>query len=94
MNFQPEYLGKFEDERERLIRKLARQYHEETEAFDRTVCTGPIVRGSIRPMNGYEYKLVNQNAIRVRERILQEALTLQISPARLFAAILNEAQNP
>jgi hypothetical protein len=34
---------------------LAKQYHEETEAYDRTICTGPITEDGITPMNSNEH---------------------------------------
>ena len=53
--------------------ELAERYHSETEAYDRTVCSGPIVDGAIMPIGSREMSLVNRNAIKVRERILFEA---------------------
>jgi len=45
--FQREYLGVpwTPSPEQKQLRELAREYHERTEAYDRTVCTGPIVRG-------------------------------------------------
>ena len=45
-----------------LLDKLARHYHDSTEAYDRTVCTGPIVSGEIQPASPRELALINRNA--------------------------------
>ena len=45
-----------------LLIKLAAYYNASTEAYDRTVCTGPIVRGEIQPASPRELALINRNA--------------------------------
>ena len=45
-----------------LLIKLAAYYNTSTEAYDRTVCTGPIVRGEIQPASPRELALINRNA--------------------------------
>lgn len=55
------------------LHELAKRYHAATEAYDRTVCTGPIRDGSIMPIGPHEMALVNRNAIAVRKRIMHEA---------------------
>ena len=45
-----------------LLIKLAAYYNASTEAYDRTVCTGPIVRGEIQPASPREFYLINRNA--------------------------------
>lgn len=44
------------------LRDLALRYHSECEAYDRTVCTGPIRNGEILPTTIQEVALVNRNA--------------------------------
>lgn len=56
-------------ESERRLAAAAEQYVAETEAYDRTVCTGPILKGSIMPTNSHERGLVNRNAIRAMDRL-------------------------
>ena len=53
---------------EKLI-ETALKYHELTEAFDRSVCKGPIIKGQIFPSDGKEFSMCNQNA-----RVLKEEL--------------------
>lgn len=56
-------------ESERRLAAAAEQYVSETEAYDRTVCTGPIVKGSIMPTDSHERGLVNHNAMRAMDRL-------------------------
>lgn len=55
-----------------LLGKLARYYHTSTEAYDRTVCTGPIVRGEIQPASPREFALVSRNASYTIKMILAD----------------------
>ena len=67
--------------------ELAKRYFLETEAYDRTVCTGPIRDGSIMPANPHEAAQINRNAIRVRERIMSEAAAHGINRQDMARAI-------
>jgi len=49
-------------ERDQLLQSIAEQYVRETEAYDRTVCTGPIRHGSIVPVTSRQRALVSRNA--------------------------------
>ncbi len=51
---------------------IAKQYHEETEAYDQTVCRAKNERGVAIPTNAYELKLISLNAQKVRNRLLNE----------------------
>lgn len=44
------------------IERLSEEYHERTETYDRTVCTGPIRYGAIIPSNDLEYRSCASNA--------------------------------
>ena len=69
-----EWLGTFEiTERDQKLYELATRYHTETEAYDRTVCTGPVREGSIMPATPHETAMINRNAIAVRKRITFDA---------------------
>ena len=48
---------------------VAQQYVDETETYDRSVCTGPIGRDGIMPATRHEFALVNQNAKKVMNRL-------------------------
>jgi len=74
-------------EKDNKLHELAKRYHDETEAYDRTVCTGPIVRGSIQPFRPWEMAAINRNARQVFDRIAQEAAAHDISRAELWRAV-------
>jgi hypothetical protein len=46
--------------------ELAERYDRKTEAYDRTICTGPIRYGSVMPSCLHEMAMSNRNAIEVR----------------------------
>lgn len=64
---------------ERKLRELAEEYYRRTEDFDRTVCSGPIVRGCIMPANGREVSLINRYARLVNDELKAEAAKLGFS---------------
>lgn len=72
MNFQQEYLCKYyeESEEEKYLRKLAVQYHNETESYDRAVCTGPIKNGCVMPNGPIEHSMISEHAREVERRLL------------------------
>jgi hypothetical protein len=74
-------------EKDNKLHELAKRYHDETEAYDRTVCSGPVVRGSIQPLHPAEMSAINRNARKVFERIAQEAASHGISRAELWHAV-------
>lgn len=78
-------------EQERKAAELAVRYHRETEAYDRTVCTGPIRDGSVMPIGPHELAMVNRNAIKVREQIMHEAAQHGISRQDMARAISRHA---
>lgn len=83
-----EYLGTWSyTEKDRKIDDLAKRYHELTEAYDRTVCTGRIVNGSIQPSTPTESALINRNAKTVLSNLLLEAEISEITKPELMAAI-------
>lgn len=54
------------------VHELAREYHKKAEAYDRTVCTGPIVHGEIQPASSAELRLINRHGQRLKAQILHE----------------------
>ena len=91
--FQREYLGVpwTPSPEEKLLRDLAREYHERTEAYDSTVCTGPIVRGGIMPATPEQHALINRHARTVRDELSVEAARLGFTPKQWREAISNAA---
>lgn len=69
--FDREYLGKLaeESEKNRQLRELADAYHHDTEAYDRRVCTGPVVNGGVIPNTPPERAAISRHAIRVFDRL-------------------------
>ena len=78
---------------ETRLRELAAQYHEETEAFDRTVCTGPIRNGSIMPIGPGERAAINRHALAMRKRLGLEVAALGVTEKEWQHAIANFRQN-
>lgn len=58
--------------RDNKMRELAQSYVNRCEAYDRTVCTGPMMHGEITPVGGHEIGLVNRNARQVLWSIVME----------------------
>lgn len=74
-------------ERDQKLHEFATRYHEECEAYDRTVCTGPVREDSIMPATYHEMALINRNALAVRKRIIEEAASEGITREELVRAI-------
>jgi hypothetical protein len=85
------YIGTFEPTPRTQLDELADEYHERCEAYDRRVCTGPIVRGSIAPANPHELRLINRHAIAVLRELRSRAELHGFSPIQLFKAIHDHA---
>lgn len=73
-------------------RELAVKYHYECETFDRTVCTGRVVRGSILPADARELGLINMHAKNVLRLIMREAEDYGICRADMVRAIATTEQ--
>ena len=71
----------------RALDKLAREYHRRTEEYDRTVCTGPIIRGAIQPMNDRERARINRHALKVSRELRRKAAELGFTRAEFNAAV-------
>jgi len=54
-------------DKDQRLHQIAEHYYATCEEYDRTVCTGPIVRGSIQPANGSEMAAINRHALSVRK---------------------------
>lgn len=61
-----EYLQDFEPtEKDIYLWNLAKKYYLDCERYDRTVCTGRIIDGSVMPASPYQAGLVVANALMV-----------------------------
>jgi hypothetical protein len=73
--------------------ELVAEYYRETEAYDRSVCTGPIKDGSILPANAREYNTIVSYK-RVKSHDMQtKACKLGISLDQMRTAIRRYAKN-
>lgn len=68
----------------------ALEYLDRTEAFDRAVCSGPIIDDEIRPANRREVLLINRNAKQVLKDI---AINHNIAIWNLRDMIRNEERH-
>jgi hypothetical protein len=66
---------------------LAEEYHFRTEAYDRTVCTGPIRHGGIMPITGEERSLVNRHARSVMQEMVCRAESIGFQPEAMHGII-------
>ncbi len=72
--FREQYFCEFEHtEQDIKLEALAARYHRECEAYDRSVCTGPIIDGYIMPATTSEIGLINRNAHKVRQSVEAQA---------------------
>lgn len=55
---------------ERARHDIAREYYLRAEAYDLTVCTGPMGRDGILPRTDREGVLINRNAIALRKELM------------------------
>lgn len=60
-------------DREQRLNEFAKRYHIACETYDRTVCTGPMLHGSITPATPHEMSLITRNARFVRKLLEVEA---------------------
>lgn len=86
-SFGSEYYAQPAGENERRLVELAQQYLDETESFDRSVCTGPIVRGAIMPRGAQERFAISQFATARMKVAERKAAEFGFAKAELMRAI-------
>ena len=90
--FRDMFCGNFNiNEKNKLLFGLAKQYHEETEAYDQLICSGQSKRGVSIPTTPYEHSLINRNAQTVLTRLRLEHP--EINREELHQAISKYAAN-
>lgn len=72
-DFKKQYLQDWDVARASKLYAFAKEYHDRCEAYDRTVCTGPIGRDGIMPANHAELGTINRNAHEVLRDVLRRA---------------------
>jgi HD superfamily phosphohydrolase YqeK len=75
------------DVREIKLRELAKQYHDECDAYDDRVCKARNEYGESVPQSNGQYQMINQNAIHVRRKIEMIAKRQGFSRDEIFKAI-------
>ncbi|ADP02352.1 gp7 [Burkholderia phage KS14] len=85
------YIGTFAPTPRTQLDELAAEYHERCEAYDRLVCTGPIIHGSIMPATAHELRLIGRNARAVLRELAERAAMLGYSSRQLTKAIQENA---
>lgn len=93
-HFVQEFLGipQIPTERDRFLDRLAEEYHERTEAFDRRVCSGE-KDGVAMPTNGRESGQINRHALQVRKELLERGMGYGITSKELHRAIQRHGQH-
>ena len=97
--FNSEFLGRIQEPtpEEIAARDLAEDYHRVTEEYDRAVCTGPIINGSIRPACANELYTINRFARTAYANRLEKAIAAGVTPKqfqRAVAVAVHRMQNP
>lgn len=59
-------------ERDQQLHQVAERYLRESEAYDRTVCTGPIRHGVVMPATSHERALISRNAQQLMDTLCRE----------------------
>ena len=77
-----------------VLRDLAREYHQRTEAYDRTVCTGPVTADGVMPVGPVELGLINSNARVVLRELQAKATSMGHTTRELQKAIGSFSCNP
>ena len=65
-----------ESARDRWLIDLAKEYHTRTEAYDRAICTGPILHGGIMPETPHQHRAIQRNALAIHRELLEKARNL------------------
>ena len=62
--FKREYFCDFKDssDEDGYLKSIAAEYHRRAEEYDRKVCTGKIINGSVMPSSNTELQLINRHA--------------------------------
>lgn len=84
------FQGEFSIEaRDRVLVELADEFHRRTEAFDRTVCTGPMTQNGVMPANHREGAVINANAQRIRRELVDRAVQAGFTEAQFKEAMMH-----
>lgn len=88
-DFAGYYYGTFTPAARTPLDDLAAEYYRRTEAYDRTVCTGPIGRDGILPATDQERRLIAINARAVLCDLHRRAECLGYDKKQFYEAMKN-----
>lgn len=75
--------------KQKYLTLIAKEYIERTENFDRKVCTGKIIDNAIMPKNENENLVINMNARRVFNELLEKVIYLNYTKEDFRIEILS-----
>lgn len=90
--YQSMFLGEFPPIAAHLA-DLAAEYVRRTEEYDRTVCTGPVMRDGVMPGTPRELGLINKHAQAVRRELVGRAARIGYTAEQLNEAISAESNH-
>ena len=73
--FKREYFCDFKDssDEDGYLKSIAAEYHRRAEEYDRKVCTGQIINGSIMPSSNTELQMINRHANSLLKELKERA---------------------
>jgi hypothetical protein len=71
---------------------LAEEYERRAEAYDRTVCTGPIGPDGIMPATHAELAAINRHAHQVRRELVERAVRAGFTETQFKEAMMHQAR--
>lgn len=87
------FQGEFSIEaQDRELVALAEEYDRRAEAYDRTVCTGPIGPDGIMPATHAELAAINRHAHQVRRELVDRAVRSGFTEAQFKEAMMHQAR--
>lgn len=89
-----DFFQAFEPVYDAFLDGLAAEYCRRTEAYDRTVCTGPIGRDGILPATPREMSLIGRNAFAIKKELEQRALENGYTAEQFRDVMRQYAKNP
>ena len=73
--FKREYFCDFKDssDEDEYLKSIAAEYHRRAEEYDRKVCTGQIINGSVMPSSNTELQMINRHANSLLKELKERA---------------------
>ena len=73
--FEREYFCdfKYSSDEDVYLKSIAAEYHRRAEEYDRKVCTGQIINGSVMPSSNIEFQMINRHANSLLKELKERA---------------------